>query len=65
MIFAIQYVTTITPASSLGLSKISLYFGTVCLLSVFAVVTNIFLVSLVSFDTNLQEEMPKWVFLKF
>ncbi len=63
VIFAIQYVTTITPASSLGLSRISLYFGTVCLLAVFAVISNIYLVSLVSFDKSLQEEMPKWVFL--
>ena len=44
--------------------SISLYFGTVCLLAVFAVITNIYLVSLISFDQNLQEEMPKLVKMK-
>jgi len=33
-------------------------------LAVFAVVTNIYLVSLISFDQNLQEEMPKLVKMK-
>ena len=39
-----------------------MYFSAVCLLSAFTVVANIYVLSLVSFDTNLQKEMPKWVF---
>jgi hypothetical protein len=33
-------------------------------LAIFAVITNIYLVSLISFDQNLQEEMPKLVKMK-
>ncbi len=39
-----------------------MYFSAVCLLSAFTVVANIYVLSLVSFDTNLQKEMPKWVY---
>ena len=38
-----------------------MYFSAVCILSVFTVIANIYVLSLVSFDTNLQKEMPKWV----
>jgi hypothetical protein len=39
-----------------------MYFSAVCILSAFTVVANIYVLSLVSFDINLQKEMPKWVY---
>ena len=44
------------------LTNKAMYFSAVCILSAFTVIANIYVLSLVSFDTNLQKEMPKWVY---
>ena len=56
-----QSVTTIVPASSLAIPKISLYFGSVSVLCTFSVITNVYVLSLHHKDVRLNKEMPKWV----
>ena len=41
----------------------AMYFSAACILSAYTVIANIYVLSLVSFDTNLQKEMPKWVYI--
>ena len=60
MVTFLQYVSTIVPPSSLGVSRISLYFFLIGLLCMFSLIGNVIVLNLHNRDIRIANDMPKW-----